>query len=292
MNTLIQCSSLLGISCLLAFALGAKAQNLAGESTICGSEITSIPWTYCISKPDDSVSLDVIYYFHGGPGDAREWSKDTGLQAIASQWRRDGFHAPRVVSVSFGNYWLLTPKAKLSRSGLIEVFEKDVVPFVEQRLLSGKTSHRFVLGVSMGGFNATQVYFRSSLQIERAAFLCPAYLGISPFASHSTNQMFSTKYGVTMHELELNARIERQYIDNEAIWRKLYPVNQARINLSSRSAPIYLSTASGDSTYNLGARAFWAIAEKNKSPITFESVHGGHCDFDPRAVAGFFEEGL
>src|SRR5947209_5243815 len=97
-------------------------------STLSFAELTNeckqgtrpVAYDYCITRVAGSTNPDVIYHFHGLTQDHLAWVKDSLGVQIEKIWEQDRFAAPTVVSISFGQWWLLAEKNTKPQSGLYE----------------------------------------------------------------------------------------------------------------------------------------------------------------------------
>src|ERR1051325_11230183 len=84
---------------------------------------TPVHFTYTVAEETGSKNLDVVYVLHGGGGSdaiVKEMAKELDIE-----WERAQYPPPRLVAVSFGPIWMLTPKNQSPISGLLPIFLND-----------------------------------------------------------------------------------------------------------------------------------------------------------------------
>ncbi len=134
----------------------------------------------CITQTKGSKNTDVIFHLHGVTGNQQQWIKK--FKSVRDIWRKNGFDAPAVATVSFGPTWFMAEKNSSRYSGLFKFYIDDVMPWVEKNL-GYKPGRKFLLGESMGGFNAAQFYFKRPDIFEKVAIICPAFTTWGPQSS-------------------------------------------------------------------------------------------------------------
>ena len=201
------------LSSALILLLSAIAVASDGDSFIreCATDSETIPFAYCIHKPESTGSTDFIYYLHGSNMSEMTWSEEFYYTAqIRAEWARNGVAMPTVVSVSFGSIWLLAEPNSSAHGGLLPVFEQVVIPKIEAAL-GGVKGRRIVLGESMGGFNSLQLALKTRL-FKKAAILCAPMADLSPFSDQPAIDAYIQKSTAWHYYKDSNPQLVRSAV--------------------------------------------------------------------------------
>ncbi len=266
----------------LAWAEPATTQN-------CGQFDMGAEGKYCITVTEGSQNPDVLYFFHGRKKGEKAWMDAQWPQRVRQAW---GLGAPTVVTVSFGGNWLLVDKNSRKRSGLYDVFANRVLPFMEEQIevfSPGATGRRLLMGESMGGYNAAQMYLRMPKFFSRAVLVCPAIATVSPFAGVKASLSYIKRTGASLMKVFIGHMVSRLFMPDHEAWEKNDPLELVQ-NIDSSYPPLFVSAGSED-TYGFfeGAEKFAEIAKEKGVDSSFELVEGGHCSFNPNSVTKFLK---
>lgn len=268
--------------------------NAQAAREVCGvGRTTGRAWKFCAYEYPNS-SRRVLYHFHGIFGSERDWRKSALEQSIVARWIQRGEKPPIVVSISYGPIWLLTEKNRASASGLYEHFWREVQPDIERRILGFKAEENWILGFSMGGFNAAQIYFKNPGFYSRAAIVCAAATVVAPFASPYTVQNYIRRTGANPALVKVALEVMNAHAPDPADWYRHSPIELARANLSPLSKPLYVADGTSDEFGFHEAAidlARWARERGTRSRSDF-FPGGGHCWVNGPKIADFFVEPL
>ncbi len=286
-SRLCKCHGLISVLiALCGFADIAEAQT----KTTCANSTTSVAFFYCITEAEGSQSADVIYYLHGGLYEAptgSAWSSSERFAAVRDHWARGGAPAPRVVEISFGRIWLLTPQNASARSGLIDVFTNLAIPYTDSKLSNPQVGSRILLGHSMGGLNASLLANFKSHVFARAALLAPAFFGVSPYASDEEIQAYALRQGFSVESMMGLIATARAFVPDESTWWTLAPDTVAQ-NLAERQFPLYISSGTEDRLFFGPSQAFAERVQFYGGNIIWKPLMGGnHSDLDVDSLAKF-----
>jgi len=147
------------------------------------------------------------------------------------------------------------------------------------------------MGESMGGFNASQLYFRNQSMFTKAALICGAMATVSPHASDAEVDAYIERTGASPLQVFIALSLARSYFPTEADWQKHSPVNLASQFLTPDSIPIYMSNGLKDKFgFHEGNLAFVQIALNLGSNISYDfAPNAGHCGADTTPIADFFQ---
>lgn len=138
---------------------------------------------YCLYPGAGKNSNKLIYFFHGILGMENIWIHNQTYLKIQTEWRNNPQGRPTVVNITYGRVYLLTPLNERKLSGILDKWTKDFITQFETSELKIQPAHRYVLGSSMGGHNALNLYIKMFPFISKLGLLCPAQLLNSPYAS-------------------------------------------------------------------------------------------------------------
>ena len=254
----------------------------------------------CVHRQPESRSRDILYFFHGLGEDERNWIKKTNYKTVRAVWAELGFEAPLVVNVSFGDLWLLTPAGVKPASGMLELFVKQVMPYVEETLVPDFSGKRYLIGMSMGGFNGAQLALRNPSLFKKVALLCPAtasyplYPKDQSLAGHLEFHRTLEKYWWKNHAnpllMEIPMYLSRKYFTAQE-WERESPLRLAERAFSPQFPPLFISAIQHDA-FGLeeSDRELAKIALRAHVKLEWDLVRGGHCDFNPRQLANFLAD--
>lgn len=255
----------------------------------CGDEVSQgREWSYCIYRYPDSTD-QVLYYFHGILGSEFSWETEGSEKTIIEHLRKNGKRPPTVVSISFGNEWFLAEQNSSDDSGLFEITTTHVLPRIENSLLGFKSRENLLFGLSMGGLNGAQLYFKKPGFFSRAALICGAMATVSPHGSDEEIDNYINRTGASRWRVQLMLSLARRYFPTEADWQKHSPLALAEQFLNPLSVPIYMSNGLSDPYgFHEGNLNFVEIAKNKGAPLISEFFPGtGHCKVDRTAIADF-----
>lgn len=89
---------------------------------------------------------------------------------------------PHVYSISFGPRWFLTDVPGFLKKSRLETFNDDFLPYLEKRI-PAHLLKRYVVGESMGGYNALRFANFKSDVVDKVIAFCPALSTVSPYSS-------------------------------------------------------------------------------------------------------------
>jgi hypothetical protein len=255
----------------------------------CFSLASSVPAETCIYLDKESHNPNILYYFHGIFGDKTSWEQD-GLQ-IREIWEQAKKDPPTVVSISFGQVWLLNDKNSSRQSGKLEVVLNEVLPMIEAQL-NAQTSRelRYLFGVSMGGFNVIQMVASRPELFKRVVLACPAITTITPFASKEEIDAYTKRNHAEPDSVQLSLRVARAHFPDIETWNLASPLLiSERIPLGI-SPKIFVTAVENDKYgFQEGDVAFSRMLQQRGIDLELSYNQGRHCEFKPLEVAGFLD---
>lgn len=241
-------------------------------------------FSYCAGFDHNRDNERILYFFHGLSGGPMNFWNRRAISEVRQQWRKHG-RLPKWVAVSVGR------KGMLSESGMEERFMKIVVPYVEKQLgftQENKPKQRFVLGVSMGGANATNLVQKQSL-FDAAFLVCPAVSVINPKSSNKKIWSYSRRTGAYFSLVSSIYTFMPYEFSDEDYYNKVDPLIAGQLEFGKHTAPMYIQTSSKDQFgFQEGGRLLAMIARMNGADVTFEELEGKHCMLEPQSIVNFF----
>ena len=240
---------------------------------------------YCVYKARGGTSGDIVYHLHGRNLDEQTWNDDTYFTALLqSEWQRSRALPPMVVALSYGSTWLLTPKGRKAKSGLLDDLMARL-PQIEAKV--GTPRRRMLLGESMGGLNVLVAGLSYPTRFAKVAALCPGVYSVSPFATLSTIRSAMERTGGNPKIVAGIWLMARQFAADDSEWQPISP-----LRLVERATPsypaLYLSNGLYDAYGNFeGTQQLAEIARRRGVKTEWHPLYGGHCAIDARSLAAF-----
>jgi len=257
-------------------------------------------YSFCIDQEKGSTSQDVLLYLHGAGGSEHEWVNSPYAETFYSKW---GMKAPTVISISYGKTWLLVEKNDSDESGLYEHFTQIALPHVESMLLFHPAKIMLV-GASMGGFNASQLYLKQPQLFSKVALACPALFELDSKAIYSDDDSDNNDDDSSDMDSEVSKYVARtraneddvnfalgvylDYFPDEDSWNAASPIDLAAKWVTPAFPPLYVSCGDADQFgFFEGSTLFTNAVTKNGASAELKIVPGPHCSFDQDGMFGF-----
>lgn len=265
-------------SSLLFSTLAFATQPTCGAKDVGGTELD-----YCYTQP--AVPSDtLLVFFHGLGGNERQWHDSDLFQDVQKQLAAQG-KEPWILTVSFGRFWLLTevPNSAMLFPKVIDQF----LPAMEQALLPSGFHHRTLVGMSMGGFNGSQVLLKRPQAFDKVALLCPAITAIGPQATDSEVSAYTHRTGAQPYRVHLMQTFTKREFPTVQDWEAHAPLTLAQ--KTGALPDIYLSCGLKDEYgFQEGAGLlFNFIQAKAKTATWIPIPDAGHCAIDEASVVEF-----
>jgi len=256
----------------------------------CGEEKGARSWKYCVTPGTGAHQDTVIYYFHGGGGNERNWiDPHNYTKEIRKTWSEKKFDTPTVVTVSFGGYWLLAAKNKQKPSGLYEVYRDEVMPKIEKTILPRPPKERWILGESMGGFNGGSFGLREPQLFTKMALVCPG-VGIGGGLSKVQLDDYVKQTGAHRWYAERIFEFGKTFFDTpeEAAAQSPLALLQNFDKKANPQLKLFLSCGRKDEYgFFKSSENFVKTAQDKGLSVEWHPVDGGHCSLDTAALAAF-----
>jgi enterochelin esterase-like enzyme len=249
-------------------------------------------WSYCISNIHPGSAQDIVYYFHGRGENERTFFFKEGLYPrLRESMALSRTNGPIVVTVSFGAIALLTERNSRGRSGLLDAFISQVLPTVEHQL-GGIRGRRLLLGESLGGYSAAQLYLKYPSYFSKVALLCPALTRVGPFSKVAQISQYAKRTSASPRYVLSALALARLFYANSDEWENGNTLLQAARLLNSSYPPLHVQCGLEDQYgFYEGAHDLTVIARsRGVLDVSWKLVHGSHCSFDPDDVAKFLRE--
>lgn len=253
-------------------------------------------WSACIYVYPNR-SDKVLYYFNGIGGNQLTWRDSEFERAIVKHWIDSGDKPPIVITISFEAFllhkliWFAVEKNSSRFSGKLEKITQEIMPLVRSKWFSNlEVEENLLMGVSMGAFNATQLYFKMPGFFSKAALICTPASIVSPFEHKSMVDRYIRRTNADPKMAKFALGVARDYMPTSADWERNSPISLAMRELSPESAPIYVANGTNDLFgFDEGDIIFARFAATKGAPITARFYSGrDHCGVEPKPIADFF----
>ncbi len=273
--------------------------------TITNYKIDSpVPFSFTIYRHNNnSDDNTILYYLHGRGGNDRTWLRSHG--DMMYYWEKNRKRMPIVIGISLGERWVLVPKNRSEKSGLLEYFLGTVMPRVEETA-GHDVKRRYIMGISMGAHNAAQLVFRHPEMFQKAAIISPSIYPCSIHSDDETINRFCLKaresnsgfrtlvnYYVFRKDtignnIKMMINAQREHTPDQASWEKANIVGNMKMPPEENIPSIYISCGNKDELgFNYGSGE---LAEKARSlsyPVKLSILKGGHSVMDKKEIADF-----
>lgn len=265
------------LSVNLAFAadLDCRRQDLGG------TEIR-----FCLSQP--AVPSDtLLVYLHGLGGNERQYYDLDVFRDIHRHLQALG-KEPTVITISFGQAWLLTevPGSKMLFSKVMDQF----LPAMEKSLQPSGFQHKILLGMSMGGFNGSQILLKRPEAFEKVLLLCPAITAIGPQATDEEVSDYIKRTGAESYRVRLVQAFTKREFPTLEDWNAHAPLTLAQ--KAGALPAVYLSCGLNDQYgFQEGALMMFNLVQPKARTSTWIPIpNAGHCAIDPVSVTNFIAQ--
>jgi dienelactone hydrolase len=214
----------------------------------------------------------VAFFLHYATGDARSLQRVGVLQAFYRRYEKAGAAPPRVFSISYGEHWLVS-----AHPGQRQIVPRADFEALLRRLEKTPPKRRYLWGMSMGGYNASEEALSSPRDWTAVALGCPALLDDDPF---------HPKPGLNKKQLDGRVLFNIRLAD-DAVWKE---ENPAVLAARPGPAPAFLIETNADDEFGFqpGARAFADALKASGTKTVFRVIPGTHCAVDGGRAADFF----
>lgn len=179
---------------------------------------------YCLYPGTGKNAEKLIYFFHGVLGMENIWVNNQTYLQMQTEWSFNPEGRPTVVNISYGRVYLLTPKNEREHSGILDTWNTEFISEFESQALHMNPRKRFLLGNSMGGHNALNLYIKLFPFFTRLGLMCPAQLLNSPYASRDEVEKILPRVE-SLWPMYLGAMGLMSLYYDEQTWNHLSPFN-------------------------------------------------------------------
>ena len=266
---------------------------------------TDPPCNYAVFSDNGNTDYNsVIYYFHGNGGNELSWQYV--YADIIKYWNEEKKLFPVVVTITFGEKWILIPKNSSVKSGYLEYFVNSFIPYIENEYKLD-IKERYILGQSMGGHSAAQLIFRYPETFSKAAIISPAIYPISIYSDdEEINKLIMEirqktarfRQSVKMYVFGIDVLKEnvytmfnglKKYMPTDEDWAKTNIIENMKKPSSDGSPEIYISCGNNDEFgFFIGARDLYDKAVSQSYHAVWDLLEGGHNIRNNKAIAEFF----
>ncbi len=254
-------------------ALLARLPSPARSYTI-GRDSLSLRYTVIPGERDQ-----IIYYLHGLGRDENEWRRNKIARSLGDVFQPQ----PTVIGVSFGRDALLLENRD---GGRLQFLVDEALEIIEgQHQLAPR--ERFLMGESLGGHNAAQIYLHRPEVFDRVVLIAPAILPMPDERSFVSAWRMGEAVGANISaRLRLSLMWRTKF---GAMLRQNQPLLTKVERLASvDSPPLFVTCGQHDQWgFHDSGREFAARARSRGAQVVWQSVPGSHSTADPHSIAGF-----
>jgi pimeloyl-ACP methyl ester carboxylesterase len=272
------------VSCLIGSTTFAQV-NVAAIQECAEQTFDDQKFDYCVYPTVDPKNHDLLIHFHGLAGSALSWQNEERNADTRREIEALGKSVPTVVSISFGDLWLLTDIK--DHGDKYNLFKNKILPFLEGKAGFKKDGRLLLMGESMGGFNALQLYLKDPQIFSRYMILCPALSQLNPWSSDEDVANFIDRTGASSFRVEFYMQVAKYNFSNMDEWNTNNPLYLAK-NHTSGLPPIYLSGDEHDQYgFYEGDKILYDLLTTRATEHKWNTIDGRHCQIDPKGVAQF-----
>lgn len=248
-------------------------------------------WKYCVHSDSKTQPDTYLYVFHGKDEDEQTWMNTTVYSALLQKyWHDSNLKVPKVITISFGPVWLVTPRLSHKDTGLLERFQAEVFSKIEGHL--GIPKQRFLLGESMGGLNVLSLTLHLPEYFTRVASLCPPLYSVTPYSSPPEILRLLMSSGAKPKALLTVLGIGRYLFKDDEEWKKFSPYHLLSQKSFRYFPSLYLTTGMRDDFGNYeGVSGFADMAKKKGLRVYWRPNSGDHCSIDAPSLGRFLSVG-
>jgi S-formylglutathione hydrolase FrmB len=253
----------------------------------CGKNSTGlINFSYCVFPSSDINNKDLLIHFHGLHGGATTWKTNAQYEQLRREVAGLGKSLPTVITVSLGKLWLLTEVA--AKNNRYASVMNSIVPFLENMAGFTGEGRRMLIGESMGGFNAMQVYLRNPNTFAKVAILCPVAADLSPWSTEREITDYIRRTGAQSIRVAFFMDVAADEFPTPLDWDLHNPLLLAS-RLKSSTSSVYLSADERDEFgFYEGAEILNGFFTKALNNYKWDPLMGvGHCQINPKSIARF-----
>ncbi len=280
----------IGVLALICAGIAPISQRAYADTQIpvaqCEKLRGALAFHHC-RYPGDARSDKVIYYFHSVLTGPKEWGRVSG--PFYAWLDSHGVPRPEVLAISFGPEWFLSENTTGQSSGRLRYLVEKAIPTLEKSIGIGlRPIKRFAIGVSMGGFNAAQVYLRHSNLWDAVALACPALSVVNPHAYLEEIQTYASRTGAKLGWLIFALWRSRAHFPTAESWEEASPFTGSRQLVGPHLPRVFLYGGDHDRFgFQEGAERFARQLEAAGVLVEASSRAGDHCPNHAGDIARF-----
>jgi len=233
-------------------------------------------WTACFHPGYGPRKYEVVYFFHGVLGSEETWENSKYYAEIRNKWNTQA-SSPSVISISFGRFWLLTPKSSAPGSGLIDHLKtSDLIDFEIESLGQNRIQRRWGLGDSMGGHNILQFHARNPGFFKKIYALCPAQFMGSPFISLQESYRRAKKWGGHPAYVASASKLMGHYYDIDT-WETESLFHLPKKFFKNLKSVTLVNVINDPYVFDKANSQWSSLATQMGAKINSQTLHGSHC---------------
>ena len=232
---------------------------------------------YVITGMGQNNSHDnIIFYFHGFGRSELEWVEENSFGKIFYDVLKSNseFYSIPVVSISLGGSFLFIEDAPAPFSADLEtVFIEEIMPYFQNKL--NKKGNVYLIGHSMGGFNALMLSLRNPSVFKCITAISPF---VAPFSPYSDDfQKKGEELKMSKFQINFSKKILTSAFPTEKKWLEYNPFYLVEKYENNKKPYIFLSSATEDLPgFEKSIDKFSKLLNKENFKLNYCSSKGDH----------------
>lgn len=227
-------------------------------------------------KEENNSHDDIIFYFHGFGRSELEWVEENGFGKVYYDVIKSNpeFYSIPVVSISLGGTFLFVEDAPAPFSADIEtLFIEEIVPYFQNKL--NKKGNVYLIGHSMGGFNALMLSLRNPSLFRCITAISPFVAPISPYSDDFQKKGEELK--MSKFQVNMSKKMLTFAFPTEKKWLEYNPFYLVEKYEDNEKPYIFLSSATEDLPgFSESIDEFSGLLKKARFDYNYCSSKGDH----------------
>lgn len=257
-------------------------------STQCGKDhyegSLQFDYSYCLTTPDhpEIKHLEipkVLFFFHPKGGSEKSWHESSFSQVVQKRWdEKNPGVTPTVISFSMGS------ETNIAQDGMPQILLQNILPHLEEKL-DFAPQVRLLAGMSIGGWNATQLMIEDQAYFEKSALVCPAIMRIHPWSPYEEYQSYLQRTGANGILIQYLLYKMKSFFGDLETFKPFDIYEHAPEVLSSLGPQLFVAANSRDNFgFQEGALDFVNMAKEKNMSVQWNLWPGRHCQLEDKQL--------
>jgi pimeloyl-ACP methyl ester carboxylesterase len=274
-----------------------------------GDTLDGVTFSWCADMGKTTDKTKVLYHLHGGGGSEKSLLDSAFYQRLKETWKARNVRPPLVIAVSFGPFWTLTdvPSAHVARHPvLFDFLTRRVIPYLESKNATSNTVNtldgtiaaagttiqtRYLIGSSMGGFNAALLVERRPDLFRKAVLGCPGFFTtVHPFSEPAEIEAYVARTGALRDAVNYGLHVLGADFQGLTLadWERNNPLALASMLTPLSPELLVWYNEADEFGFEEGAAEFASSAALLGARVAAMSNAGMHCRIDPAMESAIF----